>query len=268
MKFQLAWLAALCALLVLTGCIDTNTKITVKPDGSGTIERTVVLSKHLAEFMASMGNKDDPAKIESGMLNEKGLKDEAARMGSGVTFVSAQKMSTEKGNGYQVLYTFKDIGKLKLSQNPASGLTMPSSGGSTTTNAATESFTFTFAPGTPATLTIIEPKPAQATRPTTPAASGADADKMMKQMKPLWSDLHIVLAIEVQGTITSTNAVYANGSTVTLVDMDFAKILADDATYKKLSASQTQSMSEVQKMVKAIPGVKIDNQDSIKIAFK
>jgi hypothetical protein len=218
--------------------------------------------------MASMGNKDDPAKIESGMLNEKGLKDEAARMGSGVAFVSAQKTSTEKGNGYKVLYSFKDIGKVKLSQNPASGLTMPSSGGSTASTAATETITFTFTPGSPATLMIIEPKPAQAAKPATPAASGADADKMMAQVKPLYADMHIVLTIEVQGTITSTNAAYANGSTVTLVDMDFAKILADEATFKKLSASQNQPMSEVQKMVKAVPGVKIDSQDSVKISFK
>ncbi len=268
MKSRLAWLAAVCTLLVLTGCIDTNTKISVKPDGSGTIERTIVLSKHFAEFMASMGNKDSPAKIESGMLNEKGLKDEAGRMGPGVSFVSAQKMSTEKGNGYNVLYTFKDIGKLKLSQNPAAGLTMPSSGGSSSASDPTETLTFTFVPGSPATLTVIAPKPAQTKKPAAPPASGADADKMMAQMRQLYSDMHVVLTIEVQGTITSTNAAYANGSTVTLVDMDFAKILADDATFKKLSSSQSSSLTEVQALVKAVPGVKIDTQDSVKISFK
>ncbi len=268
MKSRLAFIAAACALLVLTGCIDTNTKITVKPDGSGTIERTIVLSKHFAEFMASMGNKDSPEKIESGMLNEKGLKDEASRMGSGVTFVSAQKITTDKGNGYKVVYAFKDIGKLKLSQSPSAGLSAPSGGSSTTDTAPAENITFTFAPGSPATLTIASPKPTPASRPAASAASSADQDKMMAQLRPLYADMHIVLTIVVQGQITNTNAAYVDGSTVTLVDMDFAKILADDATFKKLSSSQTQSMTDIQKMVKAIPGVKIDNQDKVTISFK
>jgi hypothetical protein len=270
MKARFTYIAAACALLVLSGCIDTNTKVTVKPDGSGTIERTIVLSKHFAELMASMGNKDDPAKIENNTLNEKGLKDEAARMGSGVAFVSAQKVSTDKGNGYKVLYTFKDIGKVKLNNQPGAGLTMSSSSGSTPSSAPTDTITFKFAPGPTATLTIIEPKPAQAAKPAAaaPPASGPDADKMMAQLKPLYSDMHIVLTVVVQGTITATNAAYANGSTVTLVDMDFAKILADDATFKKLSSSQNQSITEVQKMVKAVPGVIIDTQDSVKISFK
>ena len=268
MKARLSWIAAACALLALNGCIDTNTKIAVKPDGSGTIERTIVLSKHFAEFMASMGNKDSPAKIESGILNEKGLKDEVSRMGSGVTFVSAQQITTDKGNGYKVVYAFKDINKLKLSQNPAAGLSAPSGGSTSAGTTPAENFIFTFVPGSPATLTITAPKPTPAAKPATPAASGPDADKMMAQLKPMYADMHIVLTIVVQGQITDTNAAYVDGSTVTLVDMDFAKILADDATFKKLSSSQTQSITEVQKMVKAIPGVKIDNQDKVKISFK
>jgi hypothetical protein len=102
-----------------------------------------------------------------------------------------------------------------------------------------------------------------------PAASAADSKQMMDTIKPLYSDLHVALTVEVQGGITQTNAAYVNGSTVTLLDMDFAKILADDAAFKKLSAAgQSQSMADVKKLVKSMPGVTIDTQDSVSVKFK
>jgi hypothetical protein len=80
--------------------------------------------------------------------------------------------------------------------------------------------------------------------------------------------MRIVLAIAVQGTITETNAAYASGSLVTLLDMDFATILADEATVKKLAGSQSQSMTATKAMVQSLPGVRIDTQERISIKFK
>jgi hypothetical protein len=269
MKARWAVAGVLCAL-ALAGCIDTSTKISVSPDGSGTIEKTLVLSRHLAEIMASMGNKGDPAAIEQGILNEKGLKAEASQMGPGVAFVSAQKITTSKGNGYHVLYSFKDISKLKLNQSPSADLTVPTGGTSGAAGAAAENLTFTFTRGSPATLTIIAPKPAASTAkpPAGPAPGSADADKMMATLRPLYSDMRIVVTVEVAGTITATNATYASGSTVTLVDMDFGTILADDASFKKLSATRAGSITELRSMVKSLPGVRLDTQDTVRISFK
>jgi len=266
-KLVVCCIAAI-AVSALLGCVDVNTKVTVKTDGSGTIEKTIVLSKHLAELMISLGQKGDAASIESGMLNENGLKAAAARMGSGVTFVSAEKISTSKGNGFKVQYAFTDISKLKLDQNPAADLTMAAGQGGSSSSATSSNTTFTFTKGTPATLTVIAPKQPATKQSAAPAASSADADKMMQQMKPLYSDMHIVLTVAVQGTITTTNAAYVSGPVVTLIDMDFGAILADDATAKKLASSQSQSLSDVQALVKAVPGVKIDTQDSVSIKFK
>lgn len=259
----------LLSVLALAGCIDTTTKIVVKPDGSGTIEKTIILSKHLAELMISMGNKSDPATIEQGMLNEKSLKDNTSRMGSGVSFVSAQKVTAAKGNGWKALYSFKDITKVKLSQNPAADLTIP---GAASTNASptdSESFTFTFTRGSPAALGITFPKPeANAKSAGGPPAGAAPDEKTKESMKQLYSDMRIVLTIEVSGTIAQTNASYVSGSDVTLLDMDFAKIIADDATYKKLSTMQNRSMTEVRATVKAVPGILIEEHDPVTIKFQ
>jgi hypothetical protein len=252
--------------------MDTSTKITVKTDGSGTIEKTIVLSSHLAEFAQSMGMKMDRGSLEQGMLNEEGLKAEAAQMGTGVAFVSAQKITTAKGNGYRALYSFTDVTKLKINRNPVGDVTIPSgdsggAGGSSGDQAnAPEYLTFAFAKGTPAVLTITEPK---VQRQTTGTASTQAVDaSQLASLKPLYSDLRIALSIEVQGKISETNAAYVSGSTVTLMDMDFGVILADDAMVKKLSSMQTQSIAEVEALVKSMPGVKLDTQESVRIAFK
>ncbi len=272
MRIRAWWAVAGCACVILAGCIDTSTRVTVRPDGSGTIEKTVVLSRHLAEVMKNMGNQGDPASIENGMLNEEGLKAEAARMGPGVTFLSAQRITTDKGNGFRALYSFPDISRVTLDRNPGADLTMPaatkgSRGG--TASPAGEFFTFAFEKGSPATLTIIAPKIEKApVKPAAPPPSEADQEKMMATLKPLYSDLHIALSVEVQGTIVKTNAAWASGSTVTLIDMDFGKILADDANFRKLAGAQNQSIGDVMEMVKAMPGVKLDTQDRVSIRFR
>ena len=70
------------------------------------------------------------------------------------------------------------------------------------------------------------------------------------------------------GTIKESNAAYVDGSAVTLVDMDFSKILADDANFQKLVSAQTQSITEIQRLVKSMPGVRLDTQDQITIKFQ
>ncbi len=263
-------LPALAAVLALAGCLDTTTTVTVKPDGSGTIEKRIILSRHLAELMISMGNKSDPATIEQGMLNEASLKAEAARLGSGVSFVSAQKISSDKGNGWKALYSFKDITAVKLSENPASDLTMPGAAAAAAApGTAKDSFTFALTKGSPATLTVTFPKPDASAKPATqPQAGTANNEKMIQSLRQLYADMRIVLAIVVDGTITKTNAAYVDGPTVTILDMDFSKVMSDDATFNKLRTMQGQSMEQVRAAMKTMPGIKVESQDPVSISFR
>jgi hypothetical protein len=193
-----------------------------------------------------------------------------------VTFVSAQKVTTAKGDGYKATYSFKDITKVKLDQNPAGDVAVPSAGGPSGGAQASspELVTFLFTKGSPATLTIVSPKvqPAAANAKSAQAQTSAEdakqAEQMMQALKPLYADLRIAVSVEVVGKITDTNAAYVDGSVVTLMDMDFGKILSDETAFKKLASSQTQSVREVQELVKAMPGVRLDTQESIKISFR
>ena len=54
-----AWIALRAALImaaafILSGCIDDTISVTVKPDGSGTIEETVLMGNEFIEMMQEM----------------------------------------------------------------------------------------------------------------------------------------------------------------------------------------------------------------------
>ena len=267
MRRHIALFAAVVGVASLLGCIDTDTKVTVKPDGSGTIEKTIIVSKHLINLMMAMGTgKGDAGSTQQSLLSEANMKNAAGQMGSGVSLLSDQKVSTDKGSGYKAVYIFTDINKLKLNQNPAADITLPANPSGSSQSTGPQYITFSFTKGSPCSLTITPPKPVAPT--SKPAQTAKPDDQMMASMRALYSDLRIVIAFQIQGTIQQTNAAYVDGSTITLMDMDFSKILSDDATFKKLTSSNSQSMSDVATLLKSSPGVKLDTQESLTVKFQ
>ena len=273
--------AALCAVAALSGCVDSATKITVKADGSGTIEKTIVLGSSFVAFLGSMGMGGDAAELESSMLSAESLEADAERMGEGVTFVSAEKVTTPGGNGYRALYRFNDINNVRLDQSPTADVDVPSVGAPAEQPSAPEVRTFRFVKGNPASLTIISPQPEAgeagegdtsdgdtAEGSAEAQASPEEAQAMMELLRPLYSELRMAFSVEVQGTIARTNAVYVEGSTVTIMDVDFGDILADDAMFQALSSRNAQSMTDIQDIVDVLPGVRIDTQQTITIEFR
>jgi hypothetical protein len=272
-KMRMAALA-LATVMALAGCLDTSVKVIVKPDGSGTIEKTIVVSKTLVEFMKSMGSEGDSAAVEQSLLDEKSLKAQATGMGSGVTFLSAVKVSTDKGNGYKATYSFKDITKVKIDQNPSGDLNLPMGGAGQAEQAPQENITFAFARGSPAVLSIVLPRPtkedtAKAKAKVSQAPQGgAEAQQMMEALKPLYENLRIAVSVEVQGRIVETNAANVKGSAITLVDIDFGKVLSDDAMFKKLSSGQQSTLGDTMALLKNVPGVVFEPAETVKVKFQ
>lgn len=266
--------AAAALVLALTGCIDTNVKVSVKPDGSGTVEKTIVVSKALVEFMKGMGSGGDSAAVEASLVDEKSLKAQAAGMGSGVAYQSAVKVSTDKGNGYKATYAFKDVTKLKINQNPTNDINLPSMGasGGSSSNTPQEFITFGFAKGSPAVLTVVLPKPSKETEAKAKTAkqqtNTAEAAQMMEAFKPLYENLRIAVSVEVQGRIVETNAAHVKGAVVTFVDVDFGKVLSDDAMFRKLSNNQQSSVAETMELLKSFPGVVFESAPTVRVKFQ
>jgi hypothetical protein len=257
--------------LFLAGCLDVEKTVTVKPDGSGTVIETVVLSKAVLEQMkgmaAAFGGKGDDAMKGFDLSDEKKAKEEAGKMGEGVTFVSAKKVSTEKGEGATVTFTFKDINKLKIDQNPSSSAPK-TPGGAAGGPSKVEPITFAFTKGAPAQLTVRMPKPAL-DKKAKPAPDAAGMEEMAMQMaQQMFKDMRIRIAIAVAGKIVETNAEYHDDSRVTLMEMDFNKLLANPEKMKALSKANPQSLEEMKALVKGLDGVKVETAPEVKVKFQ
>jgi hypothetical protein len=250
----------------LVGCIQVSTVIKVKPDGSGTIEETVVYVQELKATpeMASPGKGAKEFKL----FNEVELKKKVGEMGEGVTYISGKKITTDEGEGYQAIYAFKDVGKLKFNQNP--GEKVPG-GGPGGPGEKEEFITFQFIKGTPATLIIKMPvaelNEGEKTAPPKVEEGSQDATTMDK-MKEIFKDMKASMAVEMQGTIVETNATYREGSKLTLMEVDFDKMLEDEEKFNKFAQAEPETWGEIKKLSKDMAGIKIELNEKVTIRFK
>jgi hypothetical protein len=268
MKTFRPFLLACVAMFLFSGCLQIEKVVKLKPDGSGTVEETLVMTKSAIESIKQMaagfgGDKGGGAKPFD-LFDEAKIKEAGEKMGEGVTLVSATKISTEKGEGYKAIYAFTDINKLKVDQNPSSS--MPSPGGGMKKEDKKEPVAFKFDKGNPASLTVTMPQPEFKPKKE-PQPEGAE-DMAMQMAQQMFKDMRVTLAIEVAGEIKQTNAEYRDGARVTLMDMDMNKLLANPAKFKELAKANPQSLQETKALLKGLDGVKVEAAPEVKISFQ
>jgi hypothetical protein len=261
--------------LPTAGCINFETLVKVKADGSGTLVQSMTMS---AETMATMKSaKGDGAKAETGdkpmALEAKDVeqaKAEAAKMGEGVTFVKAEPIDTPEAKGMRAIYAFKDITKLKVSQKPTSPAGSPAAGPET----ADDTMRFGFAKaasGNPVLTVTMPDLKSPGPKPGGDKAS-AKAPEMppeaMGMMKQMFKGLRIAIVVEPEGKVVQTNSPFVEGSRVTLMEMRFDALLADEAKLKQFNAAmEGGSMADAKRLMKDLKGVKISLDPEVKIEF-
>jgi hypothetical protein len=258
---------------LLTGCFQITTVVRVNPDGSGTVEESMMLSKKIFTeinkvmqgFAGASGEKPKPLEL----FEPAKLKEQARTMGKGVIYRSGKKVETADYTGYTATYAFTDINNLKLSQN---------SGDPTgTTKPASLPLVFHYSKGSPATLTITQAQAKAAGKapvaPDAEPAAPADAPPKMseadaRKFLEMFMGLKFVLAVEVNGTIVSTNATHRNGNRLTLLDFDLARLGTSGPELEKLSRLKNSSFEEAKELFKGIPGIQMDMNDKLTVVFK
>ncbi len=262
---------------ILAGCFQVATVVHVNPDGSGTVEERMLLSKKVVAQLDAMfqGLAGEGAEKPKGMeiFEPEKLKAEAATMGEGVTYRSGERVETADYTGYTATYAFTDITKLRLS-NTGSDAVRAGAGGE---KPSALPMTFRFSKGSPATLTVVHSREkttddAAAKPPTEPApASIAPAEppnEEAKKLAELFLGLKFQVAIEVNGTIVSTNATHRDGQRVTLIDFDLAKLGHAATNLEKLGRLNGASFDEAMVLLKDIPGMKADMNEELKVVFR
>lgn len=268
MKQILRWTCIALLSVILPGCIETTTLIRVKPDGSGTIEETIIISDALTELIAGLGGGSEGETEGPGLPDKEELRQKASNIGEGVTLLSVESVSNDTGSGHKAIYKFKDINKIRINQNP--GENVPSPGPGEEDESPKEYIRFSFKKGGTATLDVINPieKPEIEEQEPVESATDQDGMEMMYMLRELYKDMKISIALEVEGRIVETNATYRDGSRVTIMEIDFGKLLEDEETFNELMGAQSGTIEGIKEIVKDNPGIKVETQERIKIRFK
>jgi hypothetical protein len=251
-----------------SACINSASLIKVKPDGSGTIEQTLLVNLAAVKgLMAGLGAGQ--GKENESMLNEAEFKRTAERMG--VRPVSLTPVKQGNFQGAMAVYAFDDISKVRVDQDPQ--MAGAAKGKFVSSGAASNPIRFglTRQGGTSVlTITVDEKVASEATAKAQEAPSLDKVDPAMLQMiKTMFEGFHINIDLEVDGKIVKTNADYVNGSRITLLEVDMAGVFEDEAKLKTLQSKVRPgaSLSELRPYLKDIKGVKI-NHPSLTIEYR
>ncbi len=204
---------ALCAVL-LGGCVQFKTLITLNPDGSGMLELLLRPTVDTLELLRAMSDTD---KI---FMDEEELRAFADSLGEGVAYASHQLL--DDGDAIQATYQFEDISQLKVQIASPADLIAPE--GVTSSSSDAQYLTMGFEASKPAHLTVAMPisdpgEPAEMTE--------EERAENERQFQTMLADARFTFELAFQGNILETNAIHHKESTVTLVDLDFNGIMAD-----------------------------------------
>jgi len=260
-------LSLLLPLLLFTGCLQVDSKVKVKKDGSGTIEEKVLMSSMVVEMMNQfMGSfADSTGETEKfSLFKEDELKGKASNYGEGVKYVSGKEIKQNGWEGYQAVYSFKDINKLKMDTDPNKKVELDEGG----TEASNEYFSFRFKPGSVAELTIDRPEMnMKDENGETDDSENTENHQLDDKIIKMMDGMRIKISLQPDGNIVSTNASYVSGSEITLIDIDFSKILKNKESLDMLKKNPPKSLDEMEAIVKNIPGMKIELQKPVSIKF-
>ena len=256
--------------VIASGCINSASLIKVKPDGSGTLEQTMLVNMAAIKgLMAGMGASQ--TKESGGALNEAEFKRTAERLG--MRPVSLTPIKDGGFEGGKAIFAFDDITKVRVDQDPQLAGRTAGIGGGGADAGSSNPIKFGLArqgANSVLTITVDEKVTESATTRAQDAPNLESIDPaMLKMIKTMFDGFRILIDVEVDGTIVKTNADYVAGSRVTLLEVDMAGVFADEAKLKALQSKVQpgSSISDLRPYLKDIKGVKI-NHSALTIEFR
>lgn len=258
-----ALVGALC--LLLGGCFELDTLVTVNANGSGTVTERMLLKGMLAEMIQKMGGDS------SAVLDREQLEAKAGSMGPGVALASATPLPPEEGFGYQAVFTFRDVNRLRVNQSPKS----PTGDGQRGEDLATHAYaTFHLERGPQPVLTVHPQRvkgKVTTTRPESQAPPGPGkkaAEAPPAMLKKMLGGMRVAVAVEVNGAIVETNATHRDGARVTLLELDLDKVLEAPEGLETLGDLSGNDLAAMKEALKRFPGVKVELEPAVTIRFQ
>jgi hypothetical protein len=277
MKTKLLLLASAISALLLPSCFQHETTITLNKDGSGTLVEESRLGAQMLAMMSQMaegfGGGDggekagDPLKE---MFSEDKAKARAAELGEGVTYEKSEPVEANGSKGAKVTYRFKDINTLKVRSGDGMKSMSPGPAATELDAAAKkeEPVTFAYQDGK---LTIKLPQPEKdGEKPAGEAAEKPDMEnpQAMEMMKQMFADMKMGIKLVIAPGIAETTATHKEGDTITLMEMDFGKLIEKPENLKKMAAMDEKDPTAAMEALKGVEGVKFEAKPEITVTLK
>ncbi len=259
------------------GCITADTLLTVKPNGSGTLEMTMLVNTQVFNEVGQLMGGKGTTQSRSSMPSPAELTKRLSRM-KGVRLVSQTPIARDGLEGAKVVLAFDDINEITVSEDLPGKELKPGPGKDV-------KFALTKLPGGHSLLSVQFPdKPGEAVagaaapqnQPRQNQPKVREAAKpnpeMMKMVAGFFKGMRVTIAVDVDGTLVRSSSPYVEGNRVTLLDIDFGQFLADPAALEKLDAlplGPDASLTEVRMAMEraGVKGLKV-NEPRVTIEFR
>lgn len=250
--------AAGAALFIVAGCVDIETIVSVSRDGSGYVERTVLMSNEVIGMLSSMSGEE-----EFSLLEEAELVQEAEAMGA--ELVESETIEAEHMAGYRARFNFSNVNDLRLNQNP--GTTLPEQAQEDETD---EFVHFALEKGNRPVLTIRFPEPEADTEQQEYRAERQDStdSQDIETVKHFYRDMRISMKITFPDGIRRTNSSYRDGNTITLMEIDFGKIIENEEVFSEIMNENIESVESLKRYVERVEGLKAETVRPVEVVFK
>jgi hypothetical protein len=258
---------------VLAGCLQVETTLNVNKDGSGTINEKVLFSKTfvnmIKEFAQSFSDSASADKGDFTMFKDDEIKSDAKDFGEDVKYVSHQLISNDKWEGYDAVYSFDDITKVKITPDPDSKVEIGEEGAEVPSEE--DYYFFKFVKGETPELIIDRPEIKLSTETeekNDEEQSEQNDEGMNDEILKMMEGMSIAVFVTVDGEIVNTNASYVNDSKVTLFEMNFAEMMKNKEAFKEFKNREPKNIDEMKEYLKKFPGMKIQIEKPVSIKFQ
>ncbi len=262
-------------VILFSGCMSVETTVELNRDGSGRIIEKIGLGMAMANLATQMsgeaGGGESAAQAPSPFSGEQ-LENTAKDFGEGVKFVSMSESEDANMKYYEAVYSFEDINKVGIDQNQGNRASMAGGRGE---SGGKEPVRFKFSRNDDdSTLEIMLPETKdEVFAESSPTPQGSQPDMNMgeaggQMMKMMLKGMRFAVKINFNGEIVETDATNVDGNTVTLLEMDFEKIIDDAEKLQELNTKQPSGIKELQEILGGIEGLKFETREKVTIRFE
>jgi hypothetical protein len=218
---------------------------------------TVAMLKSMAGASGGKDTKDPSAEL----FSEKQARETADKLG--VTFVSGEPLKTTEMEGYRAHFSFDDVTKLQMKMGQQAAQMAEASGDQADTSKSP--ITFELAKGgSSSTLTIRLPEQTPAGSlsqlPIDSSQDAAQNAQALAMVKTMMAGLFVDFTLAFDGKVLKSSQPL-NGNRLTLLQMDFDKMLQDPAALQKLKGSKNLAG------LQGVPGLTVPSTNTLTIEF-